>query len=844
MTNIRKILQVIFKNNDFKDVINKYLKEEEIFSKLEFLKLFSYHYPTLYNKNEISNLQFLAKNSWGKSDEKYSIYNLLTQATESILIEKNKEVICKYEELLRWRELSYQLGEDIFVTSFLAKKDLFRYEKRDFFSWSPIISNDNKRLYEVLKKGVAENHFHLKGSSPHFQLNWIYLMNNIKRCHKELDELDKKLNLSANISINSFEKNNYLEKFSDFIKIAVGIRIYFFIKIKKLDKDNDKKIKNLLESKYTFEIDDKIKNFLDIMEITKDKYSKKIKEKVIDYWIPYNINKDNLNENLFLTGERIFLYEMFYNIFSNNFSKREEHLFYLYLIIKQKFRGEFIQINNEIGFGNFGDYQDRKGMFLIDKLFKDRVNYMAVKSFNLYKNTNKLEARIAPIEKLKELRYYDDSINNDLLKENELKLELDTDKNQKNKFFYTIHFIKKPENIEDIINKSIEKSLIECRNYSLRIELEKTTNKIIKLKNENTYFRERVLGIDAANVEIGCRPEVLAVSFRKLQENDNINKFKSFGRTYHVGEEFLDILDGLRAIDECILFLNFKSSDRLGHALALGISPQKYYSSKENILLLTKHNVLDNIAWAYSKIKEFNLNVSSSFLVYLRNLFEKYIVEIYMDSGISIETYYNSWKLRGDDPQMYNSNGNYNENNCFSNLEEYRKNNIPEVNISRNNKFARQLYYRYHYDPKVKINGSKIEEFYITQEYINLVEEIQKKMQNRISRMGIFIETNPSSNYLIGTIDKYIEHPIIKFYNLSLTTNFEELKKSPQLCVSVNTDDQGVFGTSLDNEYGLLALALEKEKDEYGEYKYNPTLVYEWVDKIREMGLMQSFSDE
>lgn len=114
-------------------------------------------------------------------------------------------------------------------------------------------------------------------------------------------------------------------------------------------------------------------------------------------------------------------------------------------------------------------------------------------------------------------------------------------------------------------------------------------------------------------------------------------------------------------------------------------------------------------------------------------------------------------------------------------------------------------------------------------------------MQNRISRMGIFIETNPSSNYLIGTINKYIEHPIINFYNLGLTTNLEELKNSPQLCVSINTDDQGVFGTSLDNEYGLLALALEKERNEYGEYKYNPTLIYEWLDKIREMGLVQSF---
>ena len=34
-----------------------------------------------------------------------------------------------------------------------------------------------------------------------------------------------------------------------------------------------------------------------------------------------------------------------------------------------------------------------------------------------------------------------------------------------------------------------------------------------------------------------------------------------------------------------------------------------------------------------------------------------------------------------------------------------------------------------------------------------------------------------------------------------------------QLSVSINTDDQGVFDTLLENEYALMALALKKKKD-------------------------------
>ena len=106
-----------------------------------------------------------------------------------------------------------------------------------------------------------------------------------------------------------------------------------------------------------------------------------------------------------------------------------------------------------------------------------------------------------------------------------------------------------------------------------------------------------------------------------------------------------------------------------------------------------------------------------------------------------------------------------------------------------------------------------------------------------IARKNIFIETNPSSNYLIGTIKRYNEHPIFNFYNLGL----EKIDLNHQISVSINTDDQGIFSTYLENEYALIALALEKYKDNNGDYMYNQTMIYEWLDKIRQMGMEQSF---
>lgn len=61
------------------------------------------------------------------------------------------------------------------------------------------------------------------------------------------------------------------------------------------------------------------------------------------------------------------------------------------------------------------------------------------------------------------------------------------------------------------------------------------------------------------------------------------------------------------------------------------------------------------------------------------------------------------------------------------------------------------------------------------------------------------------------------------------------------LSVSINTDDQGVFDTLLENEYALMTLALKKAKDKYGQYRYKIEDIYEWIDYVRSMGIEQIF---
>ena len=147
-------------------------------------------------------------------------------------------------------------------------------------------------------------------------------------------------------------------------------------------------------------------------------------------------------------------------------------------------------------------------------------------------------------------------------------------------------------------------------------------------------------------------------------------------------------------------------------------------------------------------------------------------------------------------------------------------------------------YYYYHFNKKVREKGNEITEFKVTKEYIKLVRTMQDKMIAELACKGIGIETNPSSNYLIGTIKKYEEHPILRFNSRKL----KDTNTGENLCVSINTDDQGVFDTLLENEYALMTLALKKATDDDMNALYDIEDIYEWIDYVRKMGINQVFS--
>ena len=111
----------------------------------------------------------------------------------------------------------------------------------------------------------------------------------------------------------------------------------------------------------------------------------------------------------------------------------------------------------------------------------------------------------------------------------------------------------------------------------------------------------------------------------------------------------------------------------------------------------------------------------------------------------------------------------------------------------------------------------------------------------RLMDYGICIECNPSSNYLIGTFRQYEKHPIFRFNNYGLNLP-EPQVVGTQMQVSINTDDQSVFDTSLEYEYALLYCAMGQYTDEKGMRQISNDAADRYLEHVRTMGISMIFA--
>lgn len=830
-----------------------------------------------YTCEQVHELYYLVTSQWMKNpllhlrqtnNEKELFYTLLHYSTEILSIQNDKPV-CKYNQLLRWRTLVHGLGEDLFTTSFLAFKDIQQRSERKYFYWSPVIAQDNPAIDYMLRKGVTDLHFHLRGSSLNYELNWISLMNNIQNRKKDFEQLKKCLSHK----FSTIDKERWDSFYLSTLK-ACSIRYFLFLILMDAGKaDSFKKILyQLLGCSNDALIQQPHKQYVnaDSNEIEMSAlqqyinnakytygYKKQIKGSIrcLDYAIPTNYMHGIHLAEILLSGERRFLYGMFHRIYTHTSTYEEKVLFYIYLLQKGQIRKELVQLNEFKGFGNFADYECRKELFIENRPeYQEAIPKLAIDMAFAKGNLKYLECRITPKETSEKLLHSINNLEKQIKAQWPLAENTLSEANLENKYFYILHFIKKKDEHE-IFSKAFDNAFINYRHFKLRHDIRQQGCATLEALKKYPKLRKRIIGIDAANSELYCRPEVFGPIYRYIKHFCNSNNYyyngHSLNFTYHIGEDFWDITDGLRAIDEAIIFLNLDANDRLGHALALGTNVKAYYRFRNFRVVMSKQNLMDNIMWLLHKAKELDIPLSVNLSAHLQNIFSDIYDETYCTVKIenkNIKTYYQSWLLRGDDPELYKNLTQVKrliEKNQYHSLWEITALNLRDVNIvnARKHEPARLLYHAYHYNPSIRRIGNERYELKLTPEIISLIEQVQHKMCYQIASLHLGIEANITSNQFIGSMNKYMQHPIVKLYQLGLPIK-NGSDNCPQMSISINTDDRGIFDTSIEEEYALLALALEKEVDENNQPRYQPRYIYEWLNNIRKMGFEQQFKKQ
>lgn len=286
--------------------------------------------------------------------------------------------------------------------------------------------------------------------------------------------------------------------------------------------------------------------------------------------------------------------------------------------------------------------------------------------------------------------------------------------------------------------------------------------------------------------------------------------------TLHLGEDFLRLSEGLRRMHEAIEFGLLELGDRIGHGVALGMDPQRWADHMQASAQPAEER-LDDLLWELDRYQKGDLPAATSRVEYVRAEVTRLGEFIYRNHPTAEHLIEARW-LRHQPAVL-------------SRLD-YPLVRAPFKGTAEQSP-PMDLLYRYLTDGDVYVRGQRPQ--LITASPTSLASEVallkdaQSFLRCELGRREITIESNPSSNLIIGGFSSVEDLPAFRLQPLQGDT-----KDAPVL-VSVNTDNPLTFASCLADEmahvyFGLLRLGKPA------------ALALDWVDRARDNGWRSRFT--
>lgn len=359
------------------------------------------------------------------------------------------------------------------------------------------------------------------------------------------------------------------------------------------------------------------------------------------------------------------------------------------------------------------------------------------------------------------------------------------------------HFIKAVDK-----TKLDEMPVQAIRHRTLRIENQRKAQALVAARDSYPEMKELVTGADAASNELEAPPEVFAPLYRYLRRKG----FRHF--TYHAGEDFHHLLGGLRAMYEAVDFLELERGDRIGHGTAAGIDPQLWLNHVGETLVMSRGEWLDDLLFVIHLL-ETNPGSSSCYtkLAAMRAEAVKLSQQVYR-KHYSLHSHQQAWLMRRYCPF-----------HLLNDLEDAMHQPLwcpVEWRLGfeeRHDKEAMELLTLYH-RADCRKRYHEMTELRITTHFDdNDLREVQELLLAYLHKKEIVLEVLPTSNVRISFYRDLKEHHLWRWLGLERKQSGDFGSFPP---VVIGTDDAGIFGTNIYNEYNQIYLQLTRNEHAHG----------------------------
>lgn len=464
--------------------------------------------------------------------------------------------LIRHEHLFRWMEIVKFIDGDLLTIANIVNCDKNK-KQRDRFTWSLALKT-NETLFNR-ENTYIDLHVHKNVENDRFYIHWIDLMNRFAITSRKTEDVKQEGDIMLDewsVKVRQYAplmlwKENYTDKsYMDWIGVAAIIRFYLFRFLEEGKAIAPKERRNIYNSMTDSDIAklllDECRKFTSSYRSTafKEYVGKSNIDKAWDYSVQNKYVDEDTRKSPYciFVGERRLIYKLLLKIEENNKdAKKMAPWFYLYLLIKNRIRMEHYLANDLVGLSNYN--------LTVNNSDSQMVKAMQMLSEQLQDNNSIIEVRMK------------DKECDDFLKERE-----------------------RPKWIKAILLIS----------KSFRIE----ESKSIVAKYINHLQTGKIAGVDFAGSDTEKRPREFKNIVTYLRENGVRNL------TYHIGENFYDLVDGLRAIDEIMTDLNWQKPNRLAHLLALFTDAAKYYELKHYTVAMPKKMLSDNLEWVRKNAPE------------------------------------------------------------------------------------------------------------------------------------------------------------------------------------------------------------------------------------------------